>query len=301
MSQSHILRKAAPFFYGVHEFIDRYDSFILDLWGVVHDGQKPYPGVVRCLEKLKSENKRVCLLSNAPRRSYTVVEKLESMGVPRDLYTEIYTSGEAVWEALKSRSDPWYQKLGSRCFHIGPARDDSVFEDQDIEIVSNPALAQFVLNTGPHDFSDTLAIFEADLSACIEHDLPMICANPDLVVTYGRDIVICAGTLAQRYEEMGGTVAYHGKPYVGVYNRCLELLEIRDKARVVAIGDSFHTDMTGARNAQIDAVFVAGGIHAPELDFDHENARSRPDMRKLHYLAENAGCWPVGVLRYLSI
>lgn len=301
MSHSQVLRKSIPFINGVHEFIDRYDGFILDLWGVIHDGKNPYPGVLKCLEKLQSEKKRVCLLSNAPRRSYTVVEKLESMGIGRHLYSEIYTSGEAVWEVLKSRSDPWHAKLGKRCFHIGPERDNSVFEEQDIELVSDAAQAQFVMNTGTHDFSDTLDRYEPDLAACMKYDLPMICANPDLVVNFGSDIVLCAGTLAHRYEEMGGTVAYHGKPYIGVYRRCFELMGIEDKNRVVAIGDSFHTDMTGAKNAEIDAVFVAGGIHAPDLDFDPANPASRPDSRKLHYLAENAACGPVGVLRYLSV
>ena len=254
-----------PILPGIAAIADRYDGYIIDLWGVVHNGRRPYAGVVDCLERLRRADKSECLLSNAPRRVAGIVQRLSEIGAPPDCYDHVMSSGEATFEALRDRPDGFHAALGQRCPHIGPPRDNSVYDGLDIDIVDDPAAADFVLNTGNHEYTDTVADYEGLLAAAAGYDLPMVCANPDLVVVVGDTIAICAGTLAARYEQLGGRVAYHGKPYPSVYARCFEMLTGIDRARIVAVGDSFRTDIAGANATGIDSVLAAGGIHADEL------------------------------------
>lgn len=254
-----------PHLTGLAAVADRYDGFILDLWGVIHDGVRPYDGVPDCLDRLAAAGKRVCLLSNAPRRTASSARRLHQMGIGPDRFQHLMTSGEATHEALRDRPDPWHARLGRRFIHIGPARDRDVFETLDLEEVTDPAAADFVINTGILEYTDGLDLYEGALSACAAAGLPMVCANPDLVVMVEQDLVICAGTLAVRYEELGGDVAYHGKPHAPVYRRCLELLDIAEPGRILAVGDSLRTDVAGANAAGIDVALVTGGIHMDEL------------------------------------
>ncbi|WP_247887163.1 TIGR01459 family HAD-type hydrolase [Azospirillum sp. SYSU D00513] len=250
---------------GIGPVIDRYDGLILDLWGVIHDGQAPYRGVLDCLERMAAAGKTVCLLSNAPRRTRGVIARLEELGVGRGLYRHIMTSGEASHDALRDRNDAWHAGLGRRLYHMGPERDADVYEGLDYTVVASPEEADFVLNTGIDDFSETLADYEPVLQACAARKLPMLCANPDLVVMIGTQMAICAGTLALRYEDLGCSVYWHGKPHAPVYDRCLALMGITDKRRILAVGDSLRTDVAGANAAGIDVALVTGGIHMEEL------------------------------------
>ncbi len=253
-----------PILSGMAGLADRYDGFVLDLWGVLHDGGKPYPGAVECLDRLRAAGKRLCLLSNAPRRTASVVSKLEGMGIGRERYDHVMTSGEATHDALRDRPDAFHRDLGRRCFHIGPPRDDDVFEGLGLEMVGTPEEAEFVVNTGIDDFDETLEDYAPVLRRCAARGLPMVCANPDLVVYVGENLVICAGELARHYETLGGRVAWHGKPHAPVYRRCFDLLGL-DPRRVLAVGDSLRTDVAGANAAGIDAALVTGGIHREEL------------------------------------
>ena len=250
---------------GIATIADRYDGVILDLWGVIHDGEKLYPGVEEALANLRAAGKVICMLSNAPRRPAGVIAKLEGMGLPRDAYDHILTSGEASHDAMLHREDDWHAALGPRLFHLGPERDRDVFEDLPYEVVATPEEADFVVNTGIDDFSETLADYEDILRRCADARLPMLCANPDLVVMVGPIMAICAGTLAARYQEMGGDVRQHGKPLAPVYDRCLKLMGLSDKRRILAVGDSLRTDIAGANAAGIDCALAACGIHAEEL------------------------------------
>ncbi|MDQ2106446.1 TIGR01459 family HAD-type hydrolase [Azospirillum isscasi] len=250
---------------GIASVIDRYDGVILDLWGVLHDGEQPYPGVPECLDRLNAAGKVICLLSNAPRRTGGVIAKLEGMGIGRGRYHHVMTSGEAAYDALRDRDDPWHAALGRRLYHIGPDRDMDVYQGLDYTLAASPDEADFVVNTGIVDFGEPLSAYEPALEACRRRNLPMICANPDLIVMVGAQMVICAGTLAQRYEEMGGDVFWHGKPHAPVYDRCLSLMGIADKRRILAVGDSLRTDVAGANAAGIDVALVTFGIHREEL------------------------------------
>jgi len=250
---------------GLREIADDYDGFILDLWGVLHDGTAPFPGVLAALSELRQRNKRIAILSNAPRRAALVAERLTEIGIPPSLYDHIHSSGEEAWQHLKRRDDDFYRALGRVCYHIGPPRDDNMLEGIDVEIVDTVAAAEFILNTGPWGWNETVADYQPVLDGGRAHDLPMVCANPDLVVVHRGSRIICAGALAQRYEAMGGRVRWHGKPFAAVYETCFALLRVPHRRRILAVGDSLRTDIAGANGVGIDSLLVAGGIHAEEF------------------------------------
>src|SRR5262249_39072258 len=155
--------------------------------------------------------------------------------------------------------------LGQRCLHIGSERDTEIREGLALEFVDTVEKAQFILNTGPAGWEDRIDDYELLLRAALDRDLPMVCANPDLVVMHGGRLALCAGALAKWYEEAGGRVRWHGKPFPSVYETCLGLLGIDDRSRILAIGDSLRTDIAGAAAAGLDSLLIAGGIHAQEF------------------------------------
>ncbi len=279
---------------GIASVADQYDGFVLDLWGVVHDGQKPYPGVPDALAQLKSRGKRIAFLTNAPRRSWTVQRMLDRMGLDRALYDGIISSGEVSWRMLKSRQHPWFARLGRRAFHIGPERDLSVIEEGVAELAPAPDLADFLLNTGPDPQRGPSSVepYRPDLERCCAAHLPMICVNPDRAVMVGNDRLICAGALADAYRALGGEVFEVGKPDPAVYDPVLELLGDPPRHRVLAIGDSPHTDLAGAQAAGLDALWALTGLaehaHGPD-----------PDPALLAQVATAEGVSPIAAVRGL--
>jgi HAD superfamily hydrolase (TIGR01459 family) len=278
---------------GLAELALDYDGLILDLWGVLHDGTAPFPGVVDALTRLKGAGKRIAVLSNAPRRAALVEKRMNQIGIARGLYDHVHSSGEETWQHLARRDDPFYAALGRRCYHIGPASDDNMIAGVDLERVAEIGQAQFVLNTGPSDWDETVAQYEPLLQAALARALPMVCANPDLVVIAGGRRSICAGAMAQRYEALGGRVRWHGKPYPSVYATCFALLGIADRRRILAVGDSLRTDIAGANAAGIDSVLVTGGIHAEEFGLD---AGAQPDLDRVAQAIAASGHTPDAVI-----
>ncbi|QQS14288.1 MAG: TIGR01459 family HAD-type hydrolase [Rhodospirillales bacterium] len=254
---------------GVSAVIDRYDAFVLDLWGVVHNGREPYPGVLDCLTRLKAAGKGTLLLSNAPRRAYAAVGRLAEMGVTRDLFGDILTSGDDTWHALRTRgapdAEPFYRDLGRRAFLLGAGRDLSLFDEVDVEQVRDVSGADFILCTNLFEYGDTPDTYAALLREGRARDLPMICANPDLVVVIGETLEYCAGAIGAAYEKLGGFVMYHGKPHAPVYARARAMLGGADPRRVLCVGDSLRTDIAGANAAGLDSLLVTGGIHKDEF------------------------------------
>ncbi len=249
----------------------QYDGFILDLWGVIHDGIAPFPAALECLRRLAG--RPVLLLSNAPRRADSVRATLRALGIPDNLYSHILTSGEATWQALRDRADPWFAALGTRAYHLGPVRDRGVMEGAGLTIAQTPDAADFVVNTGPDDARDNagLGAFTEELQACLSAGLKMICANPDLEIVRGGHRILCAGTFAAWYEARGGNVRWIGKPDPAIYATALAMLSLPPR-RVLAVGDSLRTDIAGAAAAGIDSVWVLGGIHAEEIGNDPRRA-----------------------------
>lgn len=255
--------------HGFESLARRHDGFILDLWGVIHDGVTAYPGAAACLAQIKALGKPAVLLSNAPRRAHAAQAAMRGMGIADDLYSGILTSGEAAHMALRDRDDPWFAALGRRMYHLGPVRDSNVFETLDLDLVERPEDADFVLNTGPDDLGGPteVADWEALLQSFRRAGLKMICANPDLEVIRGGVRLICAGALTQRYEEIGGQARWLGKPDPAIYTPVLAMLGT-DPARTLAVGDSLRTDIAGAKRRGIPSCWVLGGIHEAELGGD---------------------------------
>lgn len=273
---------------GVRELAADYDGFVLDLWGVIHDGVKPYPGVLDCLQALLDAGKRVALLSNAPRRAYDVVNRITAIGVPQGLYHAVMSSGEEAWEHLKRRDDPFYADLGGKCLHICSDRDLEIRHGLDLDYVETAEAADFILNTGPAGWDDTIEDYAPLLAASRARNLKMVCANPDLMVNHGAKLALCGGALAVHYEAIGGRVRWHGKPYPSVYESCLKLLGIADKSRILAVGDSMRTDIAGANGAGLDSLLIAGqGIQADELA-----PGGTPDPGRIAAAAAAAGVRP---------
>ena len=251
---------------GLATLAPAYDGFILDLWGVVHDGVQPYPGARDCLEQLRAAGKRVVMLSNAPRRAGPVRRQLLRMGIEETLYDGVMTSGEATHLLLRDRPDDWSAALGRRVFHLGPDRDRNVLAGLDLELAETPEDATCVLNTGPDDHLNPTdpTVFDPALQICAGRRLPMICANPDLEVIRGGVRVLCAGAFAQRYATMGGDVRSVGKPDPLIYGPVLDILAL-PKSRVIAVGDALRTDIAGAAAIGVDSCWALGGIHGGHL------------------------------------
>ena len=280
---------------GIAPVADRYDGFVLDLWGVVHDGRRPYPGVPEALAELKKRGKRVAFLTNAPRRSWAIQTLLDGMGLDRALYDGIMSSGEIAWRLMKRRDHPFFAGVcGRRALHIGPERDISVFEEGVAERVVDPAEADFVLNTGPDPERGVTDAepYRPELEAAFAHRLPMLCVNPDRHVMVGGERLICAGALADVYLALGGTVLEVGKPDPAVYDPVLEMLGLSDRHRVVAVGDTPHTDLAGAQAAGLDALWALTGLAA----FAHGDSPTADTLREVA-LAE--GVDPVAAVRGL--
>ena len=284
---------------GISAFVDNYDAVIIDLWGVIHDGVNLYPGVVDCLRRLADQGKPFAMLSNAPRRAAFIARGMEQMGLPAALYPHIMSSGEATWRGLKDRREAWFDGVGDHCFHIGPERDANLFDETSLVRVGSIADADFILNTGPWEDGETVADYEHHLVAGALSRLKMICANPDLEVIRGGRRIICAGALAQRYEELGGDVLYYGKPYPPIYDSCLHLIGDPDPARVLAIGDSLRTDIAGAAGMGMDSILVLGGIHGETLASGSYRERSEVEA-KIAAACAQEGHFPIAAIAEFS-
>lgn len=248
---------------GIAPITHRYRALIVDLWGVLHDGATPFAGAQAALAGAMAAGLKVQLLSNAPRPVAPVAVRLSELGYPTGSYTTLMTSGEATWRMLNDRTDPFFAGLGAKVYFLGATKDRMMLDGGYATPVPTLDQADFILNTGA-DFGATLAEYEDVLEAARRLGLPMVCANPDRVVIHHGVREICAGTLAERYAEIGGVVREIGKPHGEVYRLCLEVLGL-PASQVLAIGDSLTTDIAGAAAFGMDSVLVADGIFAEPL------------------------------------
>ncbi|HET6518704.1 MAG TPA: TIGR01459 family HAD-type hydrolase [Geminicoccaceae bacterium] len=271
---------------GVRELADRYRGLVVDQWGVLHDGHTAYPGVRACLEELARRDRPVVVLTNSGRRAAANLDKLESCGLPRELFAGVVSSGEATWRAL----DPAVWVHGSRCVLLHRGEDRTASRGRGLAFVADPEGADFILLSGCDDDAE-LAQFEPVLRAAAARDLPLVCANPDVIGLAGTRLTLGPGAVARRYEELGGTVRYLGKPHPEVYRMALELLGDPPPAEVVAVGDSLEHDIAGGARAGLATAFVTGGIHDTEA-FAAEGRRDGA----LDDLARRYGATPDWVL-----
>lgn len=272
---------------GLGEIADQYDHFILDIWGVLHNGLRAYPTVVPCLKELRQRGKQILLLTNSPNRAYYIPPQLDTFGIESSLYDFVISSGESTHHALEN-----YAGQSIFCFY----KDEhpTAIEGLDLTRVHTPEEADVgLLSHLPRLMA--AEEYRTILERCLTQDLPVICANPDKVVDIGGTLYPCAGGVADLYEAMGGHVSWHGKPHAPVYDWAMEMLGNPDKSSVLAIGDSLRTDVAGAVNFGIDVLWNAVGIHLEEI---YENGEISED--KIKQATKGLSSLPTGILNGLA-
>jgi HAD superfamily hydrolase (TIGR01459 family) len=252
-----------PILTGFAEIAGEYDAAICDVWGVLHNGVQAYLPAADAMRRFRAERGPVILLSNAPRLADGVEALFDRVGLPRDFYDGIVTSGIAARADLLCRTE------GTRplpLFYLGPPRDNPLYEGLNLKLVP-PDVAELVLCTGFYDDeTETPDDYRTMLEGFRARGLLFLCANPDVVVQRGNKLIYCAGAIAQAYEAMGGEVLYYGKPYPPVFEKAVAEARILAPAkRPLVIGDGIGTDILGAQRAGLDALFIGSGIHSTEL------------------------------------
>ncbi len=251
-----------PILPSIADLADTSDAWIVDIWGVMHNGARAHPAAARACSEFRARGGAVVLLSNAPRPFSAVVPHMAALGVPSEAYDAGVTSGDVTRDMLAA----W---AGRRMLHVGPPRDHALFTGLDVRLASATD-AEVVLCSGLYDDERETPADDAELiDAQAARSVPMICANPDIMVERGDKLIHCAGALAESYAAKGGAVSYAGKPHLPVYERALaEIARLAggpaEKSRVLCIGDGVDTDLAGAHAAGLRSVFVASPIFASE-------------------------------------
>lgn len=258
-----MLTLSPPRISGLSVLAGGYDAVLCDVWGVLHNGVTAFPAAYEALVAYRAAGGRVLLLTNAPRPADPIHAQLARLGVPRTAYDDLLTSGDVTREILMARPE-------RAVLHIGPDRDLALYEDLPIRLVDDHE-AEVVVVTGlVDDTIETPEDYRARLAVLAERRLPLVCANPDIVVERGAQRVWCAGALARVYEEFGGEAVLVGKPYPPVYEEArLRLAEMCGRPftelKVLAIGDGLATDIRGAYGQKLDVLFVTAGIHGADF------------------------------------
>ncbi|HXW42873.1 MAG TPA: TIGR01459 family HAD-type hydrolase, partial [Xanthobacteraceae bacterium] len=248
-----------------------YDVLFCDVWGVVHNGLAAFATACDALTRFRRRGGTAILITNAPRPGAAVARILDRLGVPRQAYDAITSSGDVTRGIVAAR-------LADAVFHLGPQRDLSIFTGLDVKFTSLQS-ADYVVCSGLFDdTTETPDSYRDMLRAMHARSLFMVCANPDIVVERGETLVYCAGALADAYAALGGDVLYCGKPHAPIYEAALAAAAslrgvTAPRNRVLAIGDSVRTDLKGAAAFGIDYMFVTSGIHA-----EHYGSRETPDL-----------------------
>jgi HAD superfamily hydrolase (TIGR01459 family) len=244
---------------GIAPLTARYDAWLCDIWGVLHNGVSAFKAAHEAASAFRRRGGRVILITNAPRPFESVAAQIARLGVPRDAYDAIISSGDVTRGLVRDLA-------GRKLFHLGPDRDRGIYDGIEVAFADEKG-AEAVICTGFFDDdTETPEHYAQMLAGFARRRLPFVCANPDIVVERGASVVWCAGALAQSYERLGGSVAYAGKPHAPIYEMAIQRLEALsgrpvDRARVLAIGDGLKTDMLGASAFGLDAAFIPSAVH----------------------------------------
>jgi HAD superfamily hydrolase (TIGR01459 family) len=269
-----------------------YDVMLCDVWGVVHNGIVASVDACDALMRFRRQGGTVVLITNAPRPGHVVKVVLDHFKVPHQAYDAIVSSGDVTRSIMAGRA-------GQSAYHIGPARDLPMFEGLDLRLTGLESADYVVCSGLVDDTTETPQDYGALIETLRARGLAMVCANPDVVVERGDQLVYCAGAIADLYAAAGGDVLYAGKPYRPIYQQALAAARAArghetPHRRVLAVGDSVRTDLKGAAAFGIDCLFVTGGIHAGEL-----GGRDHPDATALADILAAAGSYPKAVMRRL--
>jgi HAD superfamily hydrolase (TIGR01459 family) len=244
--------------------VDGVEVILSDIWGVVHNGLESFPEACDALHTYRQRGGTVILITNAPRPADSVQRQLRKLGVADETYDAIVSSGDLTRNFVADHP-------GKKIFWIGPERDSSIHRGLDA-VMAPLEQADYIICTGLFDDeTESAEDYRAMMLQAREHELPLICANPDIVVERGDRLIYCAGAIAELYRELGGEVIFYGKPHRPIYERAMALAAERrgqptSLDRVLAIGDSVRTDLTGAHGFGIDCLFLTRGIHSEEFE-----------------------------------
>jgi len=244
--------------------VDGVEVILSDIWGVVHNGLESFPEACEALHTYRQRGGTVILITNAPRPADSVQRQLRKLGVADETYDAIVSSGDLTRNFVADHP-------GKKIFWIGPERDSSIHRGLDA-VMAPLEQADYIICTGLFDDeTESAEDYRAMMLQAREHKLPLICANPDIVVERGDRLIYCAGAIAELYRELGGEAIFYGKPHRPIYERAMALAAERrgqptSLDRVLAIGDSVRTDLTGALGFGIDCLFLTRGIHSEEFE-----------------------------------
>jgi HAD superfamily hydrolase (TIGR01459 family) len=271
----------------------RYDAVFCDLWGCLHNGKTAFPAAVSALQGFRAAGGKVALVTNAPRPNATVIAQLDRMGVPRDAWDVVISSGDAAQSAMLAGA------VGRKVFHIGAVKDEDFFTDLPEGAIAPERVglleAEGIVCTGlEDDLTETPDDYRAQLLLGKTRGLTMLCANPDIVVDMGDKRVFCAGAIAGAYEDMGGSALYFGKPHPPIYDLARRRLAM-DDARILCVGDGIGTDVAGGMGEGLDTLFITGGLAAEAFGPDIAN----PDSALLEAWLADRQIYPTFSMGYL--
>jgi len=290
--------RRVPLISGLRDIAGGYDAILCDGWGVLIDGRRHFPDAAEALRRFRAQGGTVVLITNASRPDEEVRRQLLSLGAPQDCFDDLVSAGELALREIVARA-------GQAVYHLGPSRDDGLFREAARRLGApvtrvGPDAADYVVCTGLlNERNETPADYDELLARLKARELTMLCANPDIVVAIGTDLVYCAGALAERYAAIGGRVLTFGKPHAPIYAAAMERLKnLRgeiDRSRILTIGDGAFTDLAGAGRAGFDCLFVLHGVHRDEL---HPEGGAL-DEAALESLFARAGARPKALAREL--
>ena len=239
-------------------------GFIIDQWGVLHNGVKIHDGVHECLSELKRRHKCVILISNTTALAEENAAYLKSLGLEDGLYDHIVTSGELIAQGLKKQKDGPLKGIGKRCYVFGRKKAASLLESTDIRVVEDIEDAEFILIAGSDEAIVDIERYTYDLKEGVRHGLKALCINPDSRSLLGASYLMGPGLIARRYQDFGGIVHYIGKPHSPIFQRCIQIFQEHEvyPAQCVMVGDTMAHDIMGAHYASLDTCLVKSGMHA---------------------------------------
>ena len=289
-----------PFYNDLNFMIDNCEGLILDIWGVLWDGIKVYPEALTTLIELRKKEIPIILLSNAPRKSEIVVNKLENIGIKPYLYDKIISSGDVCRNELITNTN---LVPGINYYFIGLKEDDDLLENTKFRNCSSPENADFILITGPRDFKDNLELYTSELKECLNNKLPMISANPDkIVVRQTGEKIFCAGAIAEVYQNLGGNVIQFGKPYKNVFLEALKHLKLIvpniNLNNISIIGDGLETDILGGNSVKINTILVTSGILSHTLNIKYGQ---KPNLDELNKIIHNSKHFPSAAINIFKL
>jgi HAD superfamily hydrolase (TIGR01459 family) len=268
---------------GISDISDSYSGFIIDQWGVLHDGEKPYEGAVECLKELKARKKHIIILSNSGKRADVNKERLKKIGIGPSLYDQIVTSGEMTWQGINEQSEGFFQGLGKKVYVISRGGDRSIVDGLDVDVVDDITEADFLIISGADSPGKTLEDYEPVLKAAVRKQITALCANPDSRGVMGKSNIMGPGTLARRYQDFGGVVHFIGKPHQPIYKHCIKILQEKEiyPGQTIMIGDALAHDILGGNLANIDTCLTRTGVHEGSFKNAHTPASVDKTLRLL--------------------